>query len=210
MFAYRDAVQESTGYTPFELACTHEVKAPLDVLRNTWVPTAGLDEDIAEYVGQVHARMKEISEEVQKNLNMAQKQQKHWYDKRSRKRELKAGEQVLLLLPDSTSKFRCPWRGPYTVTKSTGKVTYEVKMPNGTKIFYINLLKHWIAREEACYINIIHGSEDIGEYRWTQEPTQYGPQLSEVQRQEVEHLLKKFPKVIAGRPGLAKSISIKY
>ena len=111
LFAYRDAVQESTGYTPFELACTHEVKGLLDVPKGTWVPTAGLDEDIAKYVGQVHARMKEISEEVQKNLDMAQKQQKHWYDKRSRKRELKAGEHVLLLLPDSTSKFRRQWRG---------------------------------------------------------------------------------------------------
>ena len=41
LFAYRDAVQESTGYTPFELACTHEVKGPLDVLKGNWIFTAG-------------------------------------------------------------------------------------------------------------------------------------------------------------------------
>ena len=54
--------------------------------------------------------------------------QEEWYDMKAREMELKEGDQVLLLLPDSTEKFQAKWRGPYEVKKKLGKVNYEIMM----------------------------------------------------------------------------------
>ena len=172
LFAYKDAVQESTGFTPFELTRIHDVRGPMDVLRENWVPTTKEPNDIVGYVNKVHSKMKEINEEVLENLRRAQLKQKQWYDKHTRMRTFNVGEQVLLLLPDSTSKFRLQWQRPYKVVRQVGKVTYEINIPErrGSKIFHINLLKKFNERGEACYINIIEDEGGIEEYRWAKEP----------------------------------------
>ncbi|KAL7877197.1 hypothetical protein SRHO_G00038400 [Serrasalmus rhombeus] len=36
LFAYREVPQESTGFSPFELLYGHQVRGPLDVLKETW------------------------------------------------------------------------------------------------------------------------------------------------------------------------------
>ena len=43
---------------------------------------------------------------------------------------LKPGDKVLLLLPSRTKKFVTQWQGPYKITRRTGKVNYEVSMPD--------------------------------------------------------------------------------
>lgn len=42
---------------------------------------------------------------VHKHLLQAQEKQKSWYDRKAREMKLSEGDQVLLLLPDSTQKF---------------------------------------------------------------------------------------------------------
>lgn len=37
LFAIRDAVQESTGFSPFELVYGHEVRGPLRMLKEKWL-----------------------------------------------------------------------------------------------------------------------------------------------------------------------------
>ena len=51
---------------------------------------------------------------VHKHLQQAQLKQKSWYDQ-VRELKLSEGEQVLLLLPDSTKKFHRKWQGPFIV-----------------------------------------------------------------------------------------------
>ena len=86
-----------------------------------------------------------MSELVQKNLSKSQTQQKNWYDRRSRVREFKAGDPVLVLLPTSTSKLLAQWHGPYQINKCMGKVTYMVDMHdhNRWRVFHVNMLKEF-------------------------------------------------------------------
>ena len=52
---------------------------------------------------------------VKDNLAQAQVKQKQWYYKNTRQREFKEfkdGDQVLILLPTSTSKLMASWQGP--------------------------------------------------------------------------------------------------
>jgi hypothetical protein len=211
LFAYRDAVQESTGFSPFELTSTHDVRGAMDVLKESWTPIAQEPNDIAEYVSKIQMKMRDVNETVQENLRKAQNKQKCWYDKRARMRELSAGEQVLLLLPDSTSMFRRQWRGPYKVVRRIGKVSYEVEMSKHecTKIFHINLLRKWNEREENCYANMVEDNCEMEEYRWIQEAPQFGDQLDSIQKRDIEECLNKYPDVIANRPGQAKNVAHK-
>jgi len=47
----------------------------------------------------------QMSQLVEENLAKAQMNQKYWYDKNARQREFQLGDQVLVLLPTSTSKL---------------------------------------------------------------------------------------------------------
>ena len=65
---------------------------------------------------------------VKDNLVQAQVKQKQWYYKNTRHQEFKEfkdGDQVLILLPTSTSKLMVSWQGPYGITTS---VTYAERV----------------------------------------------------------------------------------
>ena len=49
-----------------------------------------------------------------------------WYDKDARTRVFVAGEEVLVLLPTSSSSLEAQWQGPYKVTSKISPVDYEV------------------------------------------------------------------------------------
>ena len=83
---------------------------------------------------------------VHNNVQQAQAQQKAWYDRTARQRKLKEGDQVLVLLPTSTSKLLAQWQGPYPVIKAVGKVNYLIDMHDQKKrkrVFHVNMLKEW-------------------------------------------------------------------
>ena len=90
-------------------------------------------EDVAIYLTKRHDRMNLATEEVHKRMQQAQTHQKRWYDSKAREMKLKAGDQVLLMLPDSTRKFHRKWQGPFKVKRSLGKVNYEIIMDEGAK-----------------------------------------------------------------------------
>ena len=113
LFAYREVPQESTGFSPFELVYGREVRGPLDVLKETWESTQDTKEDVLSYVMLMRERLEKMASLVQTNMAKAQDQQKRWYDRTSRKRVFQPGEQVLVLLPTSTSKLTAQWQGSY-------------------------------------------------------------------------------------------------
>ena len=112
--------QESTGFSPFELLYGHEVRGPLDVLREAWEPGSQEDESLISYVLHMREKTSEMTELVQQNLAGAQATQKKWYDKTARSKKLEAGDKVLVLLPSTSSKLLAQWQGPYRVIRPVG------------------------------------------------------------------------------------------
>ena len=110
LFAYREVPQSSTGFSPFELLYGRKVRGPLDVLKEAWEgeqPEQQLN--ILSYVLKMRDKMETLTEEVQQNLKATQANQKRWYDKCSRERSFKPGQQVLLLLPTCESSLLARW-----------------------------------------------------------------------------------------------------
>ena len=203
LFTYREGPQESTGFSPFELIYSRDGRGPLDVLKESWSSDEKEMDDILTYVMKTRERMELASRLARENLRTTQQKHKEWYDRKAREMELKEGDQVLLLLPDSTEKFRAKWRGPYEVKKKLGKVNYEIMMPEwgSSKVVHINLLKKWHQRESA-YANVIEEDPGIVDYCWKEGDTlRVGEQLGAEQRNQLGELLQRFPNVTKSQPG---------
>ena len=70
-------------------------------------------------------------------------------------------EQVLVLLPISTSKLLAQWQGPCPIVRRIGAVNYEVDMVGRRKrhrIFHVNMLRKWYVPTATSYL-----SEEVGD-----------------------------------------------
>ena len=105
-----------------------EVRGPLDVLREAWEPAAKSDMSVVSHVLHMREKFENASEVVRENTKQTQIRQKKWYDRTARQRKLKKGDQVLVLLPTSSSKLLAQLQGPYPVIEAVGEVNYAVDM----------------------------------------------------------------------------------
>ena len=105
LFAYREVLQASTRFSPFELLYGRKVRGPLDVLCETWEepPTEG--KNVISYLLTMREKLASMTETVQENLSQAQERQKVWYDQTACSRQFGQGDCVLVLLPTSTHKL---------------------------------------------------------------------------------------------------------
>ena len=124
LFAYREVPQESTGFSPIEMLYGRDVRGPLDILKESWEVDKRSDQNIVSYIMLMREKMERMSEEAQVNQQVASERQKTWYDRGARDRSFKPGEEVLVLLPTTTSKLTAQWQAPYRVEKAVGKVNY--------------------------------------------------------------------------------------
>ena len=105
LFAYREAPQESTGFSPFELLYGRDIHGPLDVIKEEWETNPKSNENVIFHIMLMQERLEGMATLAQGNLQKAQESQKTWYERTSRERTLSPGERVLVLLPTSTFKL---------------------------------------------------------------------------------------------------------
>ena len=127
LFAIRDAVNDSTGFSPFELVYGHEVRGPLRMLKETWL---GNDEivSVPKYVVNFKKRLRKATDIARKNLSEAQNNIKSWYDKKAKERVFQPGEKVLVLFPLQGNPLKARYR-PWVIEKKIAEVNYLVRTP---------------------------------------------------------------------------------
>ena len=210
-FAYRDTPCESTGFTPFELTYGRLVRGPLKVLQEAWLNTPEPEEDVVEYITEVKNRLEWAKEWSMQMQEDKKKKSKLWYDKKARDRQFEVGEEILVLLPTSTSKLKKQWAGPYKITRKLNEVDYEVDTGRRVKkkrIYHVNLLRAW---EQPVHIaamagveeepggdvqglDIVNKSNDVAQIT-------FGNQLSQAQLKQAQELVGKHLKVFSSVPG---------
>lgn len=102
---YREVPQASTGISPFELLYGHQVRGPLDLLRDLWECPSDNKKNAVQYVVQMREHLEEMTPLDRVNTQKAQKSQKTWYDRRAREMSFEQGRKVLLLLLSQDSKL---------------------------------------------------------------------------------------------------------
>ncbi|XP_076033590.1 uncharacterized protein LOC143020752 [Oratosquilla oratoria] len=153
LFAIRDSVQESLGYSPFQLIFGHTVRGPLKVLRESWISNEE-ETPLASYVPKFKEKLHLALSLAHSNLDSAQTKMKQQFDRshRAEDRYFAVGDPVLALLPLNNLPLQSKYSGPYVVLERQGQANYVIHTPDRRKkrrLVHVNLLKPFHERDEA-------------------------------------------------------------
>ena len=93
----QESVQQSLGFSPFELLYGREVCGPLLVLKEHWL-AKDASSNLLDQVADLRDWMTKVRELAKKNLGESQTAMKAWYDKQARERSFEVGNEILALL----------------------------------------------------------------------------------------------------------------
>ena len=154
LFAVRESVQESLGFSPFELVFGHTVRGPLKLLKEKFLSDDDSSLNLLQYVSDFKNRLSKACEAARSNLKSAQSKMKLRYDENAQDRNFEPGDKVLALLPVPGNSLQARYYGPYTVDKKLSDVNYIVNTPGRRKqkqLCHINMLKKYIDRDSFFY-----------------------------------------------------------
>ena len=163
LFAYREAPQESLGFSPFELLYGRTVRGPMAILKDLWTDDVQEPEvrTTYQYILDLRQRLEDTLEVARKELEKSASRYKKHYDRKSKLRKFESNDDVLILLPTDGNKLLMQWKGPFKVVDKVGKYDYKVYVNGKVKVFHANLLKKYVSREEETekkYVNDRDGS----------------------------------------------------
>ena len=234
LFALREIPSETTGYSPFELLYGRQVRGPLSILHDLWSePDLNSEQRTSyEYVIQLRDRLEIAAEHAATSAKLKSDSYKKYFDKKSVQRTFEVGEEVLLLLPDNSSKLLMAWKGPYKVLEVRSKLNYVIDVSGTPKLFHVNLLKRYVRRatigcfyvadEETTlsYFGLADENEVVqscviqdDESQVTTVPGKSGdtavdinPELTGPQKQALLQILDKHSKTLSDMPGCTNAL----
>ena len=241
LFAYREAKHETTGFSPFEMLYGRYVRGPLSIVKEEWedLKPEDVKQSAISYILDARERLKKMTALANSREISQKEKQKKYFDKKTKDRQLKVHDKVLLLLPTSTNNLLAEWRGPYEIIDQVSPVDYTVKMKKKTKTFHINMIKKWYDRHEDenmevdnqdeiideaddrhfHSICIIYGKEEDFAYEDIENPLlvphesvndiRMDSLLTEEQKQQLNDLCKEFDDVLTDVPGRTSVIEHK-
>ena len=149
LFAVREVPSESTGYSPFELMLGREVRGPIQLLCDVWTGdqhTSDSLKPVYNYVFELKARIRDTCQQAMESSSKQSAKNKKLFDRRSRERRFKVGEEVLILLPSCSNKLLSEWQGPFKVT-GVRHPDYTISIRGREKTFHANMLKLFVQRQ---------------------------------------------------------------
>ena len=150
LFAYRETKHETTGFSPFELLYARHVRGPLTIIQEEWEDfnEDEIKQSAISYILDARERLEKMTTLAHASENREKSKQKKYFDRKSKDRQLKINDKVLILLPTSTNMLMAEWKGPFVVTEQISPVDYKVRLNRQTsKIYHINMLKKWYDRD---------------------------------------------------------------
>ena len=149
LFGVREVVQESLGFSPFELVFGHRVRGPLSLLSDQWVDE-NVEINLLDYVTKFRERLKEMWSLAKQHLVSKQGHMKTWYDKKARARVFQPGDKVLVLFPVQNNPLQARFHGPYVVRERVGDLNYVIETHDRrkpTQLCHVNMLKLYVERQ---------------------------------------------------------------
>ena len=222
LFAAREAVQESLGFSLFELVFGRTVRGPLKLLKEMWLADDPPD-SLLDQVSSLCYRLISATHLAQQNLKHSQCKIKTWYDKKAKSRSFKVGEKVLALLLIPQHPFQARYCGPYVVTRKVSNLDYVIDTPDRRKaqrLCHINMLKKYHGKETesvgaaVCVVQEVSKTEQEmvsdelvdGSLRFSNSETMCNmdnnlKHLPTAQREEMVALITEFSDLFSDVPG---------
>lgn len=165
----------------------------LDVAKEAWEEQPSPFQSVVEYVQTLQQKNNHILPIVHAHMERAQAEKKNTYDRPAKPHEFQPGEKVLLLLLSANCKFLARWQGRYTITEKVGPTNHRLHQPGKrkqTELYHINLLKRWV--NPVPPVSALAAFSPTGKSR---ELIDYGEELTNMQRQELNELVDQFQDV---------------
>ncbi|GFU47851.1 hypothetical protein TNCV_515571 [Trichonephila clavipes] len=223
LFAYREVPNTTTGVSPFRLLYGIEARGPLAILKSSWEGEIHLPTNISQSAADFLQEMKINMEKAAKSasLTAAQKQKAYgdYFNKRSSVKNFSIGEQVVLLIPDSSNKIYARWIGPGEIIQHHRPHSYKVKLPDGTvRHVHVNKIRKYHSR--ALLVGVIfEGDHEFGEIHPTPNLSRSTSErvlheinlnhLKESEREQVLAIVLKHQTLFTSDVKIAKSLKIK-
>ena len=150
--AVRESVQESLGFSPFELVFEHTVRGPLKLMKEKFLSSNNSPLNLLQYVSDFKTTLTKAWEVARSNLKSAQSKMKLHFDENAQNRNFDPGDKVIALLSIPCRPLQARYYGYryYTVEKKLSDVNYIVNAPGRRKqkqLCHINMLKKHIDRD---------------------------------------------------------------
>ena len=154
-------------------------------------------------------RLQDTCEMAQQNFMKTQWKQKKRFDCKTKDRNFKRGDKVLLLLPTDDNKLLMHWKGPFEVLERVNDRDYMIQLPGRVRMFHANLWKKYWEREEQPETTKMAGAailetqeedntiavELLSDTKETYHDNKINPELSGEQTQDVKRLLREYKEI---------------
>ena len=98
LYAYRAAIHDSTGYSPFHVNFCGSPTLPIDIMLGQF-PFSDGEKDAAEYVKEVTSSLKSVYDKVRHNIEETHKANKRRHDNKESDSRFSVGNLVWLYIP---------------------------------------------------------------------------------------------------------------
>lgn len=219
LFAYREVVNETTGYSAFELLYGRAVKGPLTLIKDAMFEETDLSrskKNVVQFMLETRERLRTALDLATAHAEEQRTRAKVWYDRKARLQEFKIGDKVLMLLPIPTSPLQLKLHGPYEVVERLGAVDYVISTPDRRKtrrVCHVNLLRPYRQRDldqfpslPVCTVEISKTEEiDIAlpsiNPNVVKLSSENLAELTPKQQSELSALLIKYENLFSDKPG---------
>ena len=141
-FAYRTSIKASTKETPFYLIYGRDPRLPIYA---SLLKAQETNQDTEDYKLVLAGRFLKACKLAHDNIELAQQQQKDYYDRNAKEIWYNIGEHVWLYTPnkrkDLSSKLTHKWHGPFRILARKSPVNYLLdandECPN-TQVVHVN------------------------------------------------------------------------
>ena len=170
----RELKNETPGTSQHVMVFARTPSNPPRLIKESWTGETdlplGTAKSVSEYLTDLRAKLNEIHEYVKDHATQEQKKYVAYYNRRARENKMKIGEQVIVLLLDSSNKFLSTWQGPQgpgLVVDLKPLHTYLIELEGWQRRWlHANKLRHCHARVQPKLVGncaiVYESDEDFG------------------------------------------------
>lgn len=151
LFAVRESVQESLGFSPAEMVFGHTLRGPLKVLKEQMMESKTEKRtNVLDYVSRFREKLHSACDLARKFLKNAQSEMKDRFDRHAVARSFQPDDKVVVLLPIPGSALSARFTGPYSIVRKLSDTDYVICTPERrrkTRVCHINMLKAYHDRD---------------------------------------------------------------
>jgi len=161
---------ETIGVNPFVVIMGSNPANPMKILKDIWTGenqfSRTVRKSVSKLLVELQTQVQEIHDYADDHTDVEQQRYTNQYNKTAVDRHFQIGQQLIVLVPDSTNKFLNRWQGPGTVVSVKSTYSYLVELEQGQhRWLHADKLRPYHARVNALIGNctvVYKADEEFG------------------------------------------------